>query len=199
MPTSKDSRPLGRQSGPLHGLKIIVLTMAGLGLVAIAVPLIGGMLLPVAHQATASRDFAQPLEEIWALVSDPLASAAWPGRELKHVEIETRDGAGVALTWREFYNDGSDLGFERARIQPPQVFVSRIADEGLPYGGTWTFFLEPMEGGGTRLSITENGEIYSAYFRFIGKYVIGHDATMNDYLHALQRYLLELGEAEEGG
>ena len=110
------------------------------------------------------------------------------------MEIETRNGAGTALTWREFYNDGSDLGFERTRMEAPQIFVSRIADEDLPYGGTWTFELEPTEDG-TRLTITEHGEIYSAYFRFVGKYVIGHDETMNTYLNALQRYLLELGEA----
>lgn len=195
MRTSKEAN---KQGGAMRGLKIVVMTMAGLGLVAIGVPLLGGMLLPVVHQATAGRDFDQPTEEIWALISDPAASAAWPGRGVQRVEIETRDGAGVALTWREFYNDGSDLGFERTRMEAPRFFVSRIADEGLPYGGTWTFFLDPLEDGGTHLSITEEGEIYSAYFRFIGKYVIGHDATMNDYLNALQRYLLELEEAEGG-
>ena len=66
--------------GAMRGLKIIVMTMAGLGLVAIGVPLVGGMLLPVEHLATVSRDFDQPQEEIWALVSDPAASARWPGR-----------------------------------------------------------------------------------------------------------------------
>lgn len=192
-------RPKRTQRGALRGLKIVVMTMAGLAFVVIGLPLGIGMMLPVAHQATADRVFDVPPEELWALISDPAACAAWPGRGVQKVEIETRDGAGVALTWREFYNDGSDLGFERTRMEAPRFFISRIADEGLPYGGTWTFMLDPLEDGGTRVSITEDGEIYSAYFRFVGKYVIGHDATMNTYLDALQRYLRELGEAEAGG
>jgi hypothetical protein len=67
---------------------------------------------------------------------------------------------------------------------PPQRLVSRIADERLPYGGTWTYELAPA-GDGTRLTITERGEIYNPVFRFVARFVMGHTATMNGVLRAL--------------
>jgi hypothetical protein len=68
----------------------------------------------------------------------------------------------------------------------PQQFVSRIADPNLPFGGTWTIDLKP-EGAGTRVTITEHGEVYNPIFRFMSRFVFGHTATIDAYLTALQR------------
>jgi hypothetical protein len=62
--------------------------------------------------------------------------------------------------------------------------VTRIADPEQPFGGTWTFELAPADGG-TRLTITERGEVYNPIFRALGRFVFGHTATIDQYLRAL--------------
>jgi len=37
--------------------------------------------------------------------------------------------------------------------------------------------------------ITENGEIYNSFFRFISGYIVGHHRTIDSYLAALRRHL----------
>jgi len=68
----------------------------------------------------------------------------------------------------------------------PRRLVVRIADDSLPFGGRWTYDLSP-EGSGTRLRITEDGEVYNPFFRFMSRYVFGHEATMTSYFAAAER------------
>jgi hypothetical protein len=62
--------------------------------------------------------------------------------------------------------------------------VTVIADKGIPFGGSWDYRIIP-EGAGSRITITENGEVYNPIFRFVSRYVIGHTATLDKYLSAL--------------
>jgi hypothetical protein len=72
------------------------------------------------------------------------------------------------------------------QLVPPARFVTRIVDEGLPYGGTWAHALEG-EGNSIRVTITEYGEVYNPIFRFISKYIMGPNGTMDGYLTALAK------------
>ncbi len=63
--------------------------------------------------------------------------------------------------------------------------MTRIADPDLPFGGTWTFELAP-EAGGTRLTITERGEIRNPIFRTMSRFVFGYGATMETFLAELR-------------
>jgi hypothetical protein len=65
-----------------------------------------------------------------------------------------------------------------------QRFVTRIMDTDLGFGGTWTITLEPTVSG-TRVRITEDGEVSSPLFRFFSRYVFGHHRTQAAYLTAL--------------
>ena len=58
----------------------------------------------------------------------------------------------------------------------------------MPFGGTWTYRLEPTASG-TRLTITEDGEIYNPTFRFVARFVLGYEGTMTRYLDALEEDL----------
>jgi hypothetical protein len=78
----------------------------------------------------------------------------------------------------------ADKAYEIVEDLPPVRLVTRIADKNLPYGGSWTFELAP-EGTGTRVTITENGEVYNPLFRFLSRFVFGHTATMDEYLASL--------------
>jgi hypothetical protein len=74
--------------------------------------------------------------------------------------------------------------YEIVEAAPPRRLVTRVADPDLPYGGTWTFELAP-EGSGTRLTITERGEVDNPIFRVLARFVFGHAATMDAYLDEL--------------
>jgi len=62
--------------------------------------------------------------------------------------------------------------------------VSRITDKGLPFGGSWDYRIE-RDGEGSKVTVTENGEVYNPIFRFVSRYVMGHTATLDKYLAAL--------------
>jgi hypothetical protein len=59
--------------------------------------------------------------------------------------------------------------------------VTRIADADLPFGGTWSWDIEPTAGG-SRVTIEERGEIYNPIFRLVSRFAIGYNATMETYL-----------------
>ena len=67
--------------------------------------------------------------------------------------------------------------------------VTRIVDKELPFGGSWTWEISPAAEGGSRVSITENGEIYNPFFRFMARYVFGYTGTMETYLRNLGKKL----------
>lgn len=71
------------------------------------------------------------------------------------------------------------------RDEPPSLVVTRIAGEKLPFGGTWTYRIAPA-GGGSELTITEDGEVYNPIFRFMSRFVFGHYATLDAFIRKLQ-------------
>ncbi len=55
----------------------------------------------------------------------------------------------------------------------------------MPFGGTWTYVLVP-DVAGTRLTITEDGEVYNPLFRFLSRFVFSQTATIDTYLRHLE-------------
>lgn len=156
--------------------------VAGLVLVGlIVVVVVIGLLLPQRHRASVSRLVPGTPEEVWGVMTDVATFADWrPG--LKRTErLEDREGRPV---WREHSSTGP-MTLEVTVWEPPGKMVTRIADEGLPFGGTWTYELEPAEGG-TRVTITEDGEIYNPFFRFMARFVFGYEGTARTYLEGLE-------------
>lgn len=70
----------------------------------------------------------------------------------------------------------------------PTLLRTRIVDPDGAFGGTWTYVLVP-DAGGTRLTITEDGEVYNPIFRFLSRYVFSQTETMEEYLEELSRRL----------
>ena len=62
--------------------------------------------------------------------------------------------------------------------------VTRITDKSLPFGGSWEY-LVTSEGTGSRVQITERGEVYNPVFRFVSRFIMGHSATASAFLKAL--------------
>jgi uncharacterized protein YndB with AHSA1/START domain len=153
--------------------------MVGLILVAT----VWGSFLPREHHARRSARLAQPPSAVWALIADPHSAAAWRP-DVRSVEpLPAQEGRP---RWREVGSDA--ITYELVADEPPARRVVRIADDALPFGGTWTFELA-ADGEGCRLRITEDGEVRNPLFRFLARYVFGHGGTMESYLRALgQRF-----------
>ena|SRR5581483_1017857 len=79
-----------------------------------------------------------------------------------------------------------NVNYEVTESLPPHRLTTRIADKNLPYGGSWTYEISPADGGSI-LRITENGEVYNPFFRFVSKYIMGHTATIDGRLKALAK------------
>ena len=158
------------------------LLIAGAFMVAlIVIATVWGALLPSGHHAQRSARFAQPPAVVWSAVADPLAAASWHP-DVRAVEaLPAQDGRA---RWKEIGSDA--ITYELVADEPPVRRVVRIADDELPFGGTWTYELE-ADGEGCRLRITEDGEVRNPLFRFLARYAFGHGGTMESYLRALGR------------
>lgn len=64
--------------------------------------------------------------------------------------------------------------------------VTKISDTSLPFGGVWTVTLVP-EAHQTKVTVLEEGEVYNPLFRFLARFVFGHDTTAKNYLNALAK------------
>ena len=157
-----------------------ILLWIGLGLVSlVAVVAVVGWLLPVGHVASRSASVNRPPADVYALVADVASYAQW-WSDISTVEMLPAD-PGI-VRFREHMTTGPVV-MEVAEAVPPQRFVTRIADPDQPFGGTWTFEIAP-ENGGSRLTITERGEVYNPIFRFMSRFIFGQTATMESFLKA---------------
>lgn len=163
-------------------LRIAILVLGGLAALLLAI-IAFGYALPVTHAATREAGLPAPPDRVFAALTDVEAFPKWRS-DVEAVEVTART---PHLQWRERGSDGT-IAFEVQESDPPRRLVTRIADRTLPFGGAWTFTLQP-EGGGTKLTITENGEVYNPLFRVMSRFVFGHTATIDRYLRDLQEHL----------
>ena len=158
-----------------------ILIVLGVIAALIAVMAIVGSLMPKGHTASRTAVINQTPEALWATITDCAAFPQWR-KDVKSVEVlPDRDGHKV---WREDGKNGK-MALEVVEASPPSRLVMRIADPG-PFGGTWTYQIEP-NGAGSRITITENGEVYNPIFRFMSKMFFDQASTIETYLTALGR------------
>lgn len=156
-----------------------ILIVVGVIAALIALTAIIGSLMAKGHTATSTTTINQPPEVLWDTITDCTAFPQWR-TDIKSVELlPDRDGHKV---WREDGKNGK-MTLEVIEANPPSRLVMRIADTG-PFGGTWTYELQPS-GAGTRVTITENGEVYNPIFRFMSRVFFDPAATIETYLKAL--------------
>jgi hypothetical protein len=155
-------------------MNVLLFLLAVFVVLIIAAYLIGRS-LPESHTAARSAKFHGTSDTLFALIAGP---QDW---RVPCEPVSTLPGA--PRRWREISHRRSIL-FEEVRSIPPREFQMRIADDTLPFGGSWTFNLSP-EGDGTRLRITEEGRVRPPLFRFISRYIIGETRTIDTYLRGL--------------
>jgi len=161
-------------------ITIVVFVISAIAVLGAVVALVGSR-LPQSHRASGERLLAASSELLWRTLIDVEAFPSWRGDVKRVQRLPDHDGR---TAWVEDGGSGK-ITFVFARLDPPHLLVSRIADPKLPFGGTWTFEISPMSDG-SRLRITEDGQIYNPLFRFIARFVFGYDRTIDTYLSALE-------------
>jgi hypothetical protein len=168
-------------------MKWALIAVAILVLLAAVIVAIGYM-LPKNHLASRSAHFRQPPQAVWDVITGP---PDWRPDIRSWEKLAPRDGR---RTWKEIDQHGQAITYQSLEESPPHRLVTRIADPTLPFGGAWTFAIQP-EATGCQVTITEAGEIYNPIFRFVARFVLGYSATIEAYLKALHA---KFGETTKG-
>jgi uncharacterized protein YndB with AHSA1/START domain len=156
---------------------LLTIVVAALGLFAL-VWLIG-LVIPRRHIASRTALYDKPPEQVWALLSNFSGYAHW-APEVSSVRRLPDQGGHPVYQFEGKW--GMPLAIEA--IDAPHRIVTRIADPSLPFGGTWTWKIA-REGSGTRVTVTEDGEIKSAPMRTMARFFFGYTSTIDSYLKAL--------------
>jgi uncharacterized protein YndB with AHSA1/START domain len=121
----------------------------------------------------------RPPAEVFAAISDRASQTQWRA-DLKSVELlPPQDG-------RVVFRETTKMGPVRYVVDESVAsarLVTRILDEDLGYRGRWIFELAP-EGEGTRVTVTEEGEVTSFLFRALSP-LFSKSASLERYLKAL--------------
>lgn len=155
----------------------IIAFIVGIVLIVVLV----GAALPVKHVATRSAVFHQSPEAIWQAITGYQNFPSWRSTVKRVEPLPSTNGL---FAWREIDQHGNSLPMEAVQARRSELLVTRIAGSKLPFGGTWTYEITPVLAG-TQLRITENGEVYNPFFRFVSRFITGEHATMETYLRAL--------------
>lgn len=140
-----------------------------------------GYALPQDHVASREVVFPAAPAAVFAVIADVGRYPEW------RVGVTTEIVSTDPLTWRET-SGGDVVTFKVEEKRAPELLRVRIADPDLPFGGSWTYELAPAPSG-TRLRITEHGEVYNPIFRFMSRFVFGHTATIDGFIAALEKRL----------
>lgn len=165
----------------LRALGAVVTLAAAVGIV--------GMILPREHVAAVQIRLVQPPQQVFDVIADVSGAVQWRS-DLQDVEILTADER--PQQWRERTDWGSVV-MAVEEFQPPARLVTRIDDPDQPFGGRWIFDLSATNGS-TLLTITERGEVYNPFFRFMSRFVFGHYQALETYARDLAKHL---GSASE--
>ncbi|MCY2955702.1 MAG: SRPBCC family protein [Planctomycetota bacterium] len=152
---------------PMTWLWLTIAVIAAIGLLIVGI----GSLLPREHRVSCTITLRTAQSAVWAAITDWRALPSWRN-DLTAIEL-LKD----SNEWVEISKFGR-VSMRIERSEAEQLFVTRITDESLPFGGTWTWQLSALPDGSTRVTTIEDGFIRAPAFRFFSKFVFGHHSTI---------------------
>jgi uncharacterized membrane protein len=145
----------------------------------------GGLFMPRQHIAMESVVLPVAPEVVYAAVRDIESAPSWRS-DLQRVEL--LPDRGDNRVYREIGDDGATT-FEVTEDRPNERLTTQIADVGRAFSGRWVFQFAPAEGGGTRLTLTEVGDVPNPVLRFFAATLFGWEGSTKRYLADLQAHL----------
>jgi hypothetical protein len=141
-----------------------------------------GSRLPVEHTASVTETIPASQQKVWGLITDPAEMPKWRTGLKAVTMLPPENGAPC---WAEVQS-GMTMSLCADVREEPSRQVVRIADPKLPFGGSWTYEVEPAGENATKVTIIEHGTTGPAMWRFVGHYVIGEDGSIKQYLNDLK-------------
>jgi hypothetical protein len=171
--------------------------VVGAAVLLVAVMALAGLALPAAHVASRSVSITRLPAEVWRALTDRASQPEWR-RDLRRLEpLPDADGSP---SFREHSRHGVITFVIDESIAPASGrdgrLVTRIADDTLPFGGRWIHEVAEQAGGGTRVTITEEGLVKNPVFRFLSRFVFGHTASIDAFLRDLAAHLAAPSRAD---
>jgi len=157
-------------------MKILIIVAAALAALVLMVVAIGAA-LPKRHTASRTAFIRATPDAVFRFISGP---QDWR-TDLKKSSTVEENGRTLI---RETDKHGQTITYEVVDSQPPRLLKRTIRAKSLPFGGSWTWEIQPQHGG-CSVTITEDGEVYNPLFRFVSRFVIGHTRTIDGYLAML--------------
>ena len=164
----------------------IILGLTAVLALAVLVLYVAGSRLPREHHSQVTLILRANRATVWTALTDYAAMPRW-WPAVKAVRMEKLPD-GTELTFN-LDRHGEEIPFRTVEVRPNEKLVRMIANDQLPFGGTWTYELADGEGGGTRLTLTEDGFVNPPVFRAMAKWFFGLDMTQRDYLAHLEQHL----------
>lgn len=143
-----------------------------------------GSSMPRQHIVMETVALSAPPELVYKAVRDLEAAPAWRS-DLERVEI--LESKGDQVVYREV-GDGVTT-FQITEDVPNQRLVTEIADIDKAFAGRWVFQFAPADGGGTRLTITEVGDVTNPVLRFLAGTFFGYERAIHRYIRDLEGHL----------
>jgi hypothetical protein len=160
----------------MRGLLITILSTVAV----VVVVVLAGYVLSRDPSALRSNHYNQLPETLRTSITDVELQPSWraglqsiqPGPFIhglpSHVEVTTT----------------GNVPYPAMEMVPPRKLLRQISDPKLPFGGWWTFEIEPASPGAT-LRITEDGHLANPFFRFMPCFIFGHISEIDRFLRAL--------------
>jgi hypothetical protein len=150
----------------------------GILIVLIAIIYLIGSLMNVKHVATIQREFKKTSSnEILSLITNYKEYASWRSG-IKELTVDSVNH------WTEKNSHGDKVSYRLEMGDEKGKLMTRILNKDLTYGGFWEFTITTMDDG-CSVKIVENGEVYNPLFRFMAKYIFGHETTLKNYMNDL--------------
>jgi len=155
----------------------ITLGIVGPLTAAVLVMIVLGKRLSSKHVVGASLHLARPPREVYELISDLEAWPTWC-RNVQRVEkLPDRDGCPTV----RMHMGRNRMVLKVTAADSPDHFAMTIDDEAQFFGGVWEYRLN-AEVNGTRLRLTEHGEVKPALPRFLLRYVLDPAMYLRSHL-----------------
>lgn len=153
---------------------------------------VGGLVTPRRHTAARSIVLNAAPERVWSLIRDVTNYPDW--RESIR-DVRALGNSDAQAAWTEVGLQKS-VSYVAEADEPPRRFVARIVDEDLGYLEEWEYVVTAT-GLGSRLTITERGEVGNLAFRFFQTHLFGHTRSIDAYLRDVASAVGERSQPED--
>jgi uncharacterized protein YndB with AHSA1/START domain len=169
---------MGRVGSWLLGLLIAIVALG-------AIVFVVGLMIPAEDETVVSITLAAPPHVVWQVLTDYAALGSWQPQYAR-TELTTSRSGSQPARWRAVFKDGYVVNFEETEYDAPRRLVNKIADKNLPFGGSWTMVLTPVQEG-THLTLISKAELPNPFLRIAAKLLARPRPILENVLHELKK------------